>query len=197
LGQDPVTYGPRGIVLKLDPEAARRLLERIAGGEEAALAELHRVFARRVFAFAMARLRDEAAAQEAVADTFFEIWRHARRFRGESQPSTWMFGIARNIVSNMLRGRRPEMDELDEALPAGDLGAFDELAQKELRAGILRCMETLSAVHRECLYLVFYEGLSLAEVASLQGCPENTVKTRLFHARRNIKDCLDRLREDA
>jgi len=184
-------------VLKLDPEAARQLLERIAGGDEAALAELHRVFARRVFAFAAARLRDDAAAEEAVADTFFEIWRHARRFRGESQPSTWMFGIARNIVLNKLRARAPETDELDEAMPTDDLGAFDELARKELRAGILRCMEALSAAHRECLYLVFYEGLSLAEVAALQGCPENTVKTRLFHARRNIKDCLGGLREGA
>lgn len=182
-------------MLKLDPEAARRLLERIAGGDEAALAELHRVFARRVFAFAQARLRDDAAAEEAVADTFFEIWRHARRFRGESQPSTWMFGIARNIVLNKLRARAPETDELDEAMPTDDLGAFDELARKELRAGILRCMEALSAAHRECLYLVFYEGLSLAEIAALQGCPENTVKTRLFHARRNIKDCVARFRE--
>jgi len=177
-------------VLKLDPEAARRLLERIAGGDEAALAELHRVFARRVFAFAQARLRDDAAAEEAVADTFFEIWRHARRFRGESQPSTWMF-------VGLRRARAPETDELDEAMPTDDLGAFDELARKELRAGILRCMEALSAAHRECLYLVFYEGLSLAEVAALQGCPENTVKTRLFHARRNIKDCLGGLREGA
>jgi RNA polymerase sigma-70 factor (ECF subfamily) len=182
-------------VLKLDPEAARRLLERIAGGDEAALAELHRVFARRVFAFAAARLRDDAAAEEAVADTFFEIWRHAGRFRGESQPSTWMFGIARNIVLNKLRARAPETDELDETMPTDDLGAFDELARKELRAEILRCMEALSAAHRECLYLVFYEGLSLAEVAALQGCPENTVKTRLFHARRNIKDCVARFRE--
>jgi RNA polymerase sigma-70 factor (ECF subfamily) len=182
-------------VPKLDPEVARKLLERIAGGDEAALAELHRAFARRVFAFAHARLRDDAAAEEAVADTFFEIWRHARRFRGESQPSTWMYGIARNIVLNRLRGRAPETDELDETMPAEDLGAFDALARKELRAAILRCMEALSAAHRECLQLVFYEGLSLAEIAALQGCPENTVKTRLFHARRNIRDCLGGLRD--
>ena len=55
-------------------------------------------------------------------------------------------------------------------------------------------MEALSPVQRECLYLVFYEGLSLAEVAALQDCPENTVKTRLFHARRNIRQCLGALR---
>ena len=44
--------------------------------------------------------------------------------------------------------------------------------------------------HRECLHLVFYEGMALAEVAEIQSCPENTVKTRLFHARQKIKNCL-------
>lgn len=182
-------------MVKPDPEAARRLLARIAERDEAALRELHRLFARRVFAFAVQRLRDEAAAEEVVADTFFELWRFATRFRGESQPSTWILGIARNIVSNRLRSRTPETDELDEDMPAEDLGVFEAFAQKELREGILRCMEALSDAHRECLMLVFYEGLSLAEVAALQDCPENTVKTRLFHARKNIKDCVDRLRE--
>ena len=51
-------------------------------------------------------------------------------------------------------------------------------------------MDKLSDDHRECVHLVFYEGMSLAEVASVQGCPENTVKTRLFHARQKLKNCL-------
>ena len=51
-------------------------------------------------------------------------------------------------------------------------------------------MGKLSAEHRECVHLVFYEGLGLADVAALQGCPENTVKTRLFHARKKLTNCL-------
>jgi len=51
-------------------------------------------------------------------------------------------------------------------------------------------MGKLSDEHRECMHLVFFEGMSLAEVAAVQGCPENTVKTRLFHARQKIKNCL-------
>jgi RNA polymerase sigma-70 factor (ECF subfamily) len=54
-------------------------------------------------------------------------------------------------------------------------------------------MDKLSDEHREAMHLVFYEGFSLAEVADVQSCPENTVKTRLFHARQKIKACLARL----
>lgn len=184
-------------MVKLAAEEAQRLLARIIARDEDALRELHGRFARGVFAFAWQRLRDDDAAETVVADTFLEIWRNASRFRGESQLSSWIFGIARNIASNMLRSRGPETDELDEAMPAEGLGAFEEVAQKELREHIQRCLEVLSDVQRECLLLVFYEGLSLAEVAGVQGCPENTVKTRLFHARRNIKECVGRLREHA
>ena len=181
--------------VKLDPAASARLAARLVARDETALRELHQLFARGVFAFAWQRLRDDALAEEAVADTFFEVWRHAGRFRGESQLSTWIFGIARNIVLNLLRARRPQMDELDEDMPDSDLGTFEQVAQTELREGMRRCLEALTDVHRECLVLVFYEGLSLAEVAEVQGCPENTVKTRLFHARKNVKDCVSKLRE--
>ena len=51
-------------------------------------------------------------------------------------------------------------------------------------------MDKLSNEHRECMHLAFYESLSLSEIASVQACPENTVKTRLFHARQKIKTCL-------
>jgi RNA polymerase sigma-70 factor (ECF subfamily) len=56
-------------------------------------------------------------------------------------------------------------------------------------------MGRLSDDHRECVHLVFYEGLSLAEVAQVQSCPEGTVKTRLFHARQKLKGCLKMLLE--
>jgi RNA polymerase sigma-70 factor (ECF subfamily) len=56
-------------------------------------------------------------------------------------------------------------------------------------------MEKLPDEQRDCLHFVFYEGLSLSEIAELQQCPENTVKTRLFHARQKIKHCLAKVRE--
>ena len=75
-------------------------------------------------------------------------------------------------------------------MAADDPSAFDLLAQHQRHEGVRHCMGKLSSEHRECVHLVFYEGLPLADVASLQGCPEGTVKTRLFHARHKLKNCL-------
>jgi len=73
---------------------------------------------------------------------------------------------------------------------------FENLTEKLQRTfKNLRGQGKLTEEHRECLHLVFYEGMSLAEVAAIQRCPENTVKTRLFHARQKIKNCLRLLLE--
>ena len=182
----------------MDNDTARDLLRRVAARDEAAFAVLHRALARRVFAFAMRGLRDEGRAEEVVVDTLFEVWKHPERFDGSSQLSTWVLGIARNkmlTLARSLRSSEPLSDDIVDTLVSGDPGAFEAIAEGEREAGVKRCMEKLSAPHRECMHLVFYEGLALADVAGIQKCPENTVKTRLFHARKNIEHCLRRLLE--
>jgi RNA polymerase sigma-70 factor, ECF subfamily len=171
----------------------RELLVRIGRGDERALRELHALYDRRIFAFAFRRLNNADDAQTIVSDTLFEVWKHANRFRGKSRLSTWILGIARNRLLMTLRDRDPEHEELGEAIPDGGLGSFDLFANKELRQGLTRCMEALSKVQRECLHLVFFEDRALREVAAIQQCPEDTVKTRLFYARKNIKDCVSSL----
>lgn len=64
--------------------------------------------------------------------------------------------------------------------------------QLQTREQVLECMNALPAEQRECIHLMFYEDLSIAETADIQQCSENTVKTRLFHARRKMKISLDR-----
>jgi len=187
--------------MDLGNEQVFELLRRLGRGDEAALRELYRAYSRTIYAFALQRLRDAADAEEVVVDTMHEVWRHPDRFRGESKFSTWLLGIARFKLLSLMRGRGPqheEIGELEETLESEDEGAFEILAQKQRREGVRRCMEKLPDEQRECLHLVFYEGCGLAEVASVQGCPENTVKTRLFHARQKLKNCLRLLlqRED-
>ena len=169
------------------------LLQRMGKGEEAALRELYRTYSRSIYAFALRRLRDADEAEEIVVDTMHEVWRHPERFRGESKFSTWLLGIARYKLLSLIRSRGPqheEIGELEETLESGEEGVFDILAQKQRREAVRQCMDKLPAEQRECLHLVFYEGYGLAEVAEVLGCPENTVKTRLFHARRKLKNAL-------
>jgi RNA polymerase sigma-70 factor (ECF subfamily) len=179
----------------MDNNEVLRLLGRIGQADEAAFRELYRAFSRRLYAYVLRQLGEPAQAEEIVADTLYEVWKAPARFRGESQFSTWLIGIARNKVLMAFRSRKPDrqhedLDVVAETVASEDASAFDLLAQSQRREGVRHCMDKLSDDHRECVHLVFYEGMSLAEVAAVQSCPEGTVKTRLFHARQKLKNCL-------
>jgi RNA polymerase sigma-70 factor (ECF subfamily) len=182
----------------MDNDEVKLLLERVAREEQAAFRQLYKAFSRKVYAYVLNMLNDHAKAEEVLADTFYEVWRHPQRFRGDSQFSTWLIGIARRKALMVYRARRPDelhedLEDIAETAPSEAPDAYAELAGKQRREGVQHCMGKLSDEHRECLHLVFYEGMSLAEVAEIQNCPEGTVKTRLFHARQKIKNCLQAL----
>jgi RNA polymerase sigma-70 factor (ECF subfamily) len=178
----------------IDDQVARSLIDRIARRDEVALKELHRLMARRIYAFAFHRSGDADQAETVVVDTMWEVWKSAERFRGDSQVSTWVFGIARfKTMEQRRQGPRDhdDIDEMaDELLSDADDGeqALDKWQQRQ---HVLGCLKKLSAAHRECMQLVHYEGMGLSEVAEVQGVPENTIKTRMFHARKYLKACLE------
>ena len=179
----------------MDNDEVLRLLGRIERADEAAFRELYRAFSRRLYAYVLRQLGDPAQAEEIVSDTLYEVWKAPAKFRGDAQFSTWLIGIARNKVLMAFRSRKPDakhddLDDVAETIAADEPGAFEILAQQQRQVGVRHCMSKLSAEHRECVHLVFFEGMPLAEVAALQACPENTVKTRLFHARQKLKNCL-------
>ncbi len=185
----------------MDNDRVRQLLVRIGKQDQAAFEELYKAFSRRVYAYALNMLKDHVRAEEVLVDTMHQIWRNPAQFRGDSQFSTWLIGIARNKALMVFRGQRPDEDHADlddiaetEAADDAEEG-FAQLAQRQRADGVRHCMDKLSDEHRECMHLVFYEGYSLAEVAAVQRCPENTVKTRLFHARQKIRNCLRLLLE--
>lgn len=171
------------------------LLSRVAQGDEEAFTGLYRQMSRSVYAFAMRRLADPVVSEDVVVETLCEVWRKAGSFQGRSLVTTWILGIARHKVLDILAQRGGKaLVELDEAAEIADEGpgGFEIVAQKQRAEHVIRCLETLPDIQRECMHLVFYEELSLAEIATIQGCPENTVKTRLFHARRKMRDCVER-----
>jgi RNA polymerase sigma-70 factor (ECF subfamily) len=179
----------------MDNDRVLVLLERIGRQDEAAFRELYKAFSRRIYAYVLNKVNDHGRAEEILVDTMYEIWRAPSRFRGDAQFSTWLIGIARYKALMAFRSRRPDelhddLDDIAETAAADTPDGFATLAAKQRTEGVKHCMGKLSDEHRECMHLVFYEGMSLAEVAEVQGCPENTVKTRLFHARQKVKTCL-------
>lgn len=182
----------------MDTDQVNQLLARIGQKDQEAFRQLYKAFSRKVYAYVLNMLNDHARAEEVVADSLYEVWRQPQGFRGDSQFSTWLIGIARRKALMAYRARRPDevhgdLDDIAETTASDTPDGFAELAGKQRREGVHHCMGKLSDEHRECLHLVFYEGLGLAEVAQVQNCPEGTVKTRLFHARQKIKNCLQSL----
>lgn len=164
------------------------LLGLIAKGDQVALQELYVRFEVPLFRFLSRMLRNEALAEELVNETFLEIWRAAANFEGRSQPSSWMFGIARNKALSVMRKRSEYTldDEMAEKI-SDDADTPEQAAMKGSKAERIRqCLEKLKPNHREIVELVYYQEKTIKEVSDIIGIPENTVKTRMFHARKQL-----------
>jgi RNA polymerase sigma-70 factor (ECF subfamily) len=168
------------------------LVQLIASGDKKALQILFARHNVRVFRFVLRFLGDESLAEDLVSEVFFDVWRQADRFESRSQVSTWLMAIARNKALTVLRRRTTE--ELDEEVAEfiEDPSDNPEVAmQKTQRSAVLQdCLGQLSPAHREIIDLVYYHEKSIDEVAEIIGVPQNTVKTRMFYARKRIGELL-------
>lgn len=168
------------------------LLKRIAAGDRLAMQVLFSRHQLKVHRFVLRLVRDEAVAEDAVSDTFLDVWRDAGGFAGRSQVTTWLMSIARFKALSALRRRRDAGLDDDFAATIEDHADDPEVIAQKLDKGaaIRLCMERLSAEHRAVIDLVYYHEASIEEVAEIVGIPHNTVKTRLFHARKKLAEQL-------
>jgi len=168
------------------------LIGRIADGDRLAMQVLFARHHVRVFRFVLRLVRNEAAAEDLISEVFLDVWRQAGKFEGRAAVSTWLLAIARFKALTVLR-RKPEQ-ELDEdaAETIEDTADTPDVAleKKDKSALIRECLAGLSAEHREIIDLVYYHEKSVEEVAEIVGIPENTVKTRMFYARKKLAELL-------
>ena len=115
-----------------------------------------------------------------------------RRVEGRSAVSTWLLAIARFKALSALRRRTDEELDEDAAAAIEDPSDDPEISlQKKDKGDILRkCLTALSADHKEIIDLVYYHEKSIEEVAEVLKIPENTVKTRMFYARKKLAELL-------
>src|SRR5262245_58952425 len=173
--------------------SCERLVERAAAGDRLAMQILYARHQVRVYRFALRFVNDAAAAGDLTSEVFLEVWKHAGRFEGRSQVSTWLLSIARYKAVAALRRRTN--DRLDNEIACSitdDADGPEVILLKQNESAILRqCLTQLSPAHREVIDLVYYHEKSIAEVAEIIGAPQNTVKTRMFHARKRVAALLD------
>lgn len=158
------------------------------------MAAFYGLYENRLYAFARSRLGDPQSAAEIVNDVMLVVWRTAGRFRGKAQVSTWLLGIANNKVIDALRrrdtgrGPAPAEQSSDVSWPTGER----LVAAAQYRRTVKKCLESLPDPQREVVHLAFFEGLTYTEIAGILDRPPGTVKTRMYHAKLNLKQCLRR-----
>jgi RNA polymerase sigma-70 factor (ECF subfamily) len=168
------------------------LIARIAGGDRLAMQVLYARHHVRVYRFVLRLVRNESTAEDLISEVFLDVWRQAARFEGRSAVTTWLLAIARFKALSTLR-RKPDEELSEEMAEAIEDTADDPQAalEKKDKSEILRkCLNALSPEHREIIDLVYYHEKSVEEVAEIVGIPENTVKTRMFYARKKLAEQL-------
>ena len=154
--------------------------------------ELVRVYRTPLFRFVVRHIGNPADAEDIAQQTFVEAFTSLQTFRGQSQLSTWLYGIAMNLVRNYLnraphRVRKYESDEVLTVM-ADDADGPDALVERmELFTRLYAEVDTLSDELRQTFLLVAIEGRSYEEAAQTLNIPIGTVRSRLFRAREAIK----------
>lgn len=184
----PPARGPAADALE------RALLGGIRQGRRADFDALYRLYHPRLSRFLAPMLRQPDLQEEVLNDTMLVVWQRADSFDGRSKLSTWIFGIAyRKALKALSRQDLPvEDDEADEAVDAGP-GPEQQLGLAQIRGRLRAAMAELSPEHRAVVELCYFHDMAYGEIAEIVGCPPETVKTRMFYARRRLRLLLDDL----
>ena len=171
----------------------RSLIRRIADGRDVdAFERLYHAYRQRLGPFTFRIVRDAAANEEVFNDVMLTVWRKSHTYNGQSKVSTWIFSIAYRQCLKALRGRS-QLAEETEAPEA----SIDERGALERSDLVGHALTRLSPEHRLVIELSYFQGNNYREIAAIADCPENTVKTRVFHARRRLKEIVAELGEPA
>jgi RNA polymerase sigma factor (sigma-70 family) len=172
-----------------DPDEAA-LLALVAQGDGAAFEALFRRYRPRLSRFLepMTRRRPQLV-DEILNDTMLVVWRKAATLRLRSKVSTWIIGIAwrRGMKALGQSGELATGVDHDSTATAAECGPEEASQRRQLRTRLNRALRDLSAEQRPVVELTYYKGHTYREIATIVDCPVDTVKTRMFHARRRLK----------
>jgi RNA polymerase sigma-70 factor (ECF subfamily) len=169
------------------------LLAGLRAGDLDAVAMAYDRWHQRVRSLARHVLADEAAAEDVVQEAFVALPRAASAFRGEVSLESFLLAIAvkrsRHHLRSVIRRRRM-LDSLSHADPAPVRDPEQQAYRRQLAGRLARALDRLSSHHRVAFVLCDVEELTSGEAARLAGVPEPTMRTRLFHARRRLRELL-------
>ncbi|HEU4845795.1 MAG TPA: sigma-70 family RNA polymerase sigma factor [Burkholderiaceae bacterium] len=168
-----------------------QLLGRIVAGDRHAFEQLYRAYFPRLGRFLGRMVRSVPLVEEIINDTMLVVWQKAASYDGSCKVSTWIFAIAYRKALKGLRLSDEPLESDAELYPAGpELEPEYRLAGRQLRQTLDQALAQLPLPQRIVMVLTYYHEMGYADIAEIVGCPVNTVKTRMFHARHKLKELL-------
>jgi len=173
-----------------DPE----LIRRVAAKDRRAFETLYQRYVQRLHRYLSRQIQSPEVTEEVLDDVMLVVWQSAARYNGASRVSTWIFGIAHHkaLKARARLASRPVSPLSDDEVAGGE-GPEDVTMRGELNRLLARGLAALSPEQRAVVELTFHDGCSYQEIAEITRAPVNTVKTRMFHARRRLAPLLSAL----
>lgn len=156
-----------------------------------AFQELYGGYRARLWRFLVQLTKRPSLAEEVLNETMLAVWEGMGKFKGDSEFSTWVFAIAyRTGLKSLKRNDEPVEDDVNAELHS-DGDNPEQSAAKQHRSHTLQsAIAQLSPEHRAVIDMTYFQEMKYREIAAVMECPEDTVKTRMFHARRHLKNLL-------
>jgi RNA polymerase sigma-70 factor (ECF subfamily) len=170
-------------------------------GDRAAFQALMRRYEKKILALVIGMVKVREDALDITQDVFFQAFQNLRRFRGKSSFYTWIYRIAINRAIDFQRRtwkHQPQIINVEgepkgvdrDACPMAASEPYEEARKTELRAALSEAISELTPEHRAVMLLREVEGLSYVEISETLGCSLGTVMSRLFYARKRLRQRL-------
>ena len=173
------------------------LMLRVGRGEHAAFNTLYNRYARRLGGFFLRMLSyDSAKAEDMLQELFTSVWTHRKDYRPTQSFTTWLYAMAYNLCKNEYRHETVHQAYIEQCQqreePTEELS--EAMERDELRQRLRQVVQSLPTAQRDAFLLHYDEELTIPEVAHIVGCPEGTVKSRLYTALESIKRIMNEYR---
>lgn len=181
--------------MEVDKQRIAELVSQIQSGDNSAFDELYKLTSERAYFVALEFTKNNQDAEDILQESYIKALSKISELDKPESFSSWLNQIVANKSKDFLKKKKPmlfeaEENEVFEALPDEDTSFSPEesLDQTELQKTVMEVLDELSEEKRACVLMMYFEELSVGEIAETLEIPEGTVKTRLFSARKDLKD---------
>ncbi len=169
----------------------REIIERLKGGDKSALGELYEIYISSALRTAYLITSDKFAAEDIVSEAFIEVFKNINKLRKNEAFRQWLFRIIVRLSwkAGKNSGRTVPSENIEQL--ADGAGVRDEYFTREKYTPLYNAIDALSPKLRTTVVLYWFNEMTIKEIAKTMGCFEGTVKSRLFAAKRKLREILE------